>query len=140
MKLYDKMVENYFVRRGTKMKSILLVDDVEINLDVLEAGLNHKYTIYTANSGHMALEALEEHPEIAAVITDIQMPKMDGVQLIKRIRETKGMESMVIFVSTAFGDLQMDTQVRSLGVDGVIYKPISTDALEARLDRALGGE
>lgn len=66
---------------------LLYVDDEDINLFLFQSTFNTEFEIFTAISGHQALEILRENDEIKTVISDMRMPKMNGLEFIKRARE-----------------------------------------------------
>ncbi|MGD8251951.1 MAG: response regulator [Desulfobacterales bacterium] len=113
---------------------LLLVDDesgIRRVLTIFLADLG--YHVLTAASGEEALQVFQaHHPPI--VITDVKMPGMDGIALLKRIKSIRP-ETEVIVV-TGHGD--MDTAIESLKLDAAdfITKPINTDALDISLNRA----
>jgi len=114
--------------------SILLVDDEEGIRTVLGIVLSDSgYNVTPAASGEEALGILRQGgPQI--ILTDIKMPGMDGLELLRRIKEEKP-ESEVIML-TGHGDL--DLAIRSLQYDAAdfITKPINEDALAVALKRA----
>ncbi len=113
--------------------ALLLVDDEEDIRDVLGiALLDMGYDVLTAENGRTALEIFEERrPPI--VLTDIKMPVMDGIELLRRIKQVNP-ETEVIMI-TGHGD--MDLAVKSLKYEAsdFITKPINVDALEIALQR-----
>jgi signal transduction histidine kinase len=117
----------------TRGNPILLVDDEQDIRDVLRLALTDAgYDVLEAEDGRQALDLfLERHPPV--VITDIKMPVMDGIQLLRRIkREAPDTEVVMI---TGHGD--MDLAIRSLKHEATdfITKPIHVDALEIALKR-----
>ncbi|WDQ15252.1 response regulator [Rhodopirellula sp. P2] len=64
---------------------ILFVDDDTIILRVLRRSLEDNYEVETAESGHLALEILRSSKPISCVVSDMRMPVMDGIQLVKTI-------------------------------------------------------
>jgi two-component system, NtrC family, response regulator AtoC len=111
---------------------ILLVDDDqpgrELLADFLEEQLGHEVT--QCENGHEAFAAFEKSP-FPLVITDIQMPVMDGMQLLKRLKATdEGSQSDVVLI-TGFGD--MNSAVQALRSDAYDYlaKPVNLQELEA---------
>lgn len=114
--------------------SILLVDDEEGIRKVLGIALSDSgYNVMSACSGEEALSIIRRAgPQI--ILTDIKMPGMDGVELLRRIKEEKP-DSEVIMI-TGHGDL--DLAIRSLQYDAAdfITKPINEDALYVALKRA----
>jgi len=113
---------------------ILLVDDEEgirkvLGISLMDGG----YDVLPAASGEEALAVFREsRPEI--VLTDIKMPVMDGIELLKKIKE-ESPETEVIMM-TGHGDL--DLAIRSLQFDAAdfVTKPISDEAIEVALRRA----
>jgi two-component system response regulator (stage 0 sporulation protein F) len=67
--------------------SILYVDDEEINLMLFEANFREKYKVITADSGKQALKLLEKISDISVVISDMRMPKMNGIEFIKKAKQ-----------------------------------------------------
>ena len=116
-------------------KTVLLVDDEKDICDVLSISLSDLgYKVYTAENGQEALRIIQEvNPPI--VLTDIRMPVMDGIELLRRIK-LQNPETEVIMV-TGHGD--MDLAIKSLKHEATdfIVKPIKDEALEIALKRAL---
>ncbi len=112
---------------------ILLVDDEEDIRDVLGIALaDMGYEVLTAENGRAALEIFgQKRPPI--VLTDIKMPAMDGIELLRRIKQADP-ETEVVMI-TGHGD--MDLAVKSLKYEAsdFITKPINVDALEIALKR-----
>jgi len=68
--------------------TVLVVDDMEINRDILTEILNEEYRVETAENGQRALEMIEEkQDELALVLLDLMMPEVDGLEACMRIRE-----------------------------------------------------
>lgn len=116
-------------------KTVLFVDDEKDICDVLSISLSDLgYKVYTAENGQEALRIIQEiNPPI--VLTDIRMPIMDGIELLRRIK-LQNPETEVIMV-TGHGD--MDLAIESLKHEATdfIVKPIKDEALEIALKRAL---
>jgi signal transduction histidine kinase/FixJ family two-component response regulator len=114
-------------------KAILLVDDEEdIRLVLSMALADMGYDVMTAENGNQGLQMFRENqPPI--VVTDIKMPDIDGVELLRRIKN-ENPDTEVIMI-TGHGD--MDVAIRSFQFEATdfITKPINVDALEAALQR-----
>lgn len=121
---------------ATKTK-VLFVDDVELNIAVLTLAIDEEYEVFIAHSGAEALQLLEQHPDIAAVITDIMMPVMDGIALIKKIRANARYQNMAILANTQYGDSAQEEYLLSLGADDFLYKPTTPVLVQSRLKSAL---
>lgn len=115
-------------------KSILLVDDEQDIRDVLSISLiDMGYTVLEAENGRSAIRIFEENSP-GIVLTDIKMPGMDGIDILKKIKGLNP-ETQVIMI-TGHGDTR--TAIKSLKYEAVdfITKPISQEALEIALNRA----
>lgn len=66
---------------------ILYVDDEIINLELFKLHLMVKYEVLTAADGEMGLDLMEQHPDLKVVISDMKMPKMDGLQFIIQAKD-----------------------------------------------------
>ncbi|MDY0040700.1 MAG: hybrid sensor histidine kinase/response regulator [Desulforhabdus sp.] len=115
-------------------EKILLVDDEDGIRKVLGISLaDSGFEVFTASSGEEALGIFRlEHPPI--VLTDIKMPGMDGVELLRKIKQ-ESPDTEVIMI-TGHGD--MDLAISSLQADAAdfVTKPIKDEALEIALKRA----
>lgn len=115
--------------------SILIVDDEEDIRDVLEIALKDiGYTVFLAENGKKAFELFKlKRPDI--VITDIKMPVMDGIELLRRVkRENPTTEVLMI---TGHGDMHLT--IRSLKYEAMdfITKPVNVDILEIAIEKAI---
>lgn len=115
-------------------KKLLLVDDEEgvrrfLGLSLMELG----YEVETAENGQAALDLFDDfNPDI--VFTDIKMPVMDGIVLLKRIKEISPDTEVVMI--TGHGDLDLAIESLKFDASDFITKPINNDVLEVSLERA----
>ena len=120
------------------MYYVLLVDDEENILQVLQDSIAWQdlgvEKLFTAQSGEKALELLEQN-RIDLLITDIQMPGMDGISLIKQVRSLNSDIHCILL--TAYSEFEYARQAISLGVDNYLLKPISKDEMEQTIYKAL---
>ena len=111
--------------------TILIVDDnpeILLLIQLLLAGEN--FTVRTANSGESALEALSSSvPD--AMLTDIQMPIMDGLELIRRVRLNPRTAGMLILAVTANAMKENIEEAYAAGCDGYITKPFDSRTFPA---------
>jgi len=102
--------------------SILYVED-DKTIQVIFANILKKFVknLYIAENGEEGLEKFNKfNPDI--VITDIQMPKMNGIELIEEIRKKN--KSIPIIITTAFNNIEYPIKAIKLGIDGFFLKPI----------------
>ena len=113
---------------------ILIVDDEEIIVKLLAMSLRSDgYEIVTANSGEQGLEVFKsESPDI--VVTDIKMPGMDGLELLKKIKEIDSEKEVIIV--TGHGDIDSTITALQYGASDFINKPVRDEALAIALERA----
>jgi two-component system response regulator HydG len=117
------------------MSKILVVDDKEMMRDSVATTLARKgHTIITASAAKMAVEKLREKP-CDAVITDLQMPEMDGLELLGEIRKLD--EQLPVIVMTAYGSVETAVAAMKQGAYDYITKPFSGDALLLTVERAI---
>jgi DNA-binding response OmpR family regulator len=114
------------------MDRILLVDDDKVTLRFLEHFLidNH-FFVLTAQDGEAALNiAKQEKPWL--VISDFVLPKVDGIELCRRIKENPDLkETKVILMSAVYQGSHLKAVAASCGADAFVIKPIrSTELLE----------
>ncbi len=117
------------------MPKILLIDDEKANLRVMSISLRSDgYDVVTACSGEEGLEVYEkERPDI--VITDVKMPGIDGIEVLKRIKK-RDPESEIIII-TGHGDIDNAIEALKHGASDFINKPVRDDAMAVALKRAL---
>ncbi len=113
---------------------ILIVDDEEIIVKLLSMSLRSDgYEIVTAYSGEQGLEVFKaESPDI--VVTDIKMPGMDGLELLKNIKKIDSEKEVIIV--TGHGDIDSTITALQYGASDFINKPVRDEALAIALERA----
>ncbi len=112
---------------------LLIVDDeplkrVTLQIELSEAG----YSVSEAPDGPAALEHLRAHP-VDAVITDLRMPEMDGMQFLERVKSVA--PQTVVIMMTAFGSMETAVEAVKRGAWDCIAKPFTVDVLLAKLER-----
>jgi signal transduction histidine kinase len=116
------------------MAKLLLIDDEKPILEMLEMSLaSEGYEVMTAESGDEGMKIfLEQKPNL--VITDVRMPGMDGIEVLKRI---KGIDSETeVIVVTGHGDIDSAIAALQLGASDFIAKPVRDEVLLLALARA----
>ncbi|MGC8594384.1 MAG: sigma-54-dependent transcriptional regulator [Candidatus Kryptoniota bacterium] len=114
--------------------SVLVVDDDVNMLAMLEKFLKRAgYSVQTTSDSVNALAMVEEN-QYDIIITDIQMPRATGMDLLKRVRDL-GRDSMVVMI-TAFGSVDSAVNAMKAGAYDYISKPFNIDEILALLERA----
>ncbi len=118
-------------------RRVMLVDDDGVCLAMLARGLRKRgYAVATFNDPLVAMERLErERP--AAVVTDIRMPGMSGLEVVREVRERLGEDAPPVVVVSAEGDEAILTEAFRLGAVDYLVKPVSDVELGVKLQRAL---
>ena len=116
---------------------ILIVDDNETNRDILQTRLEmHGYDLKHAVDGEEALAAVKEHlPDL--ILLDVMMPKLDGIEVCKRLRADTSLPFMPIILCTAKADSKDVVAGLEAGADEYLTKPIDQLALVARVKSVL---
>ena len=116
---------------------ILIVDDNETNRDILMARLGPQgYELKQAADGEEALAAAKEHlPDL--ILLDVMMPKLDGIEVCKRLKNDAALPFMPIILCTAKSDSKDVVTGLEAGADEYLTKPIDTMALVARVKSVL---
>ena len=114
---------------------ILVVDDESRMRKLVKDFLGREgYQVLEAGDGLEAMEAFYAEKDIALIILDVMMPKMDGWQTCREIRQSS---KVPIIMLTARGDERDELQGFNLGVDEYISKPFSPKILVARVNALL---
>ena len=120
--------------------AVLVVEDSftvrELQRSILEAA---SYPVLTARDGQDALRVLGQHPEVGLVITDLEMPELDGLGLTRAIRSDPARSSLPVVVVTSHGSEEDRRQGVEAGADAYMVKrDFDQQALLATVERLLG--
>lgn len=118
---------------GSQQQSILVVEDNKDLLNFISNNLSREYNVLTAENGSDALELLEKHPEVCLVLSDWMMPRMDGDELCRRIRENRMTSHLPFILLTAKTDDGSKIEGLRCGADSYIEKPFSMQYVEERI-------
>ena len=112
---------------------ILIVDDEKNTREGIARFLRSKnFECELADNGNTALQILDDN-EIDIVLTDLRMPSMGGMELIKRIKEIS--EDIVVIVLTAYGSVETAVEALKRGADDFLTKPINLEKLYITITR-----
>ncbi len=118
---------------GRPMK-IVIVDDSRTQLQIVENTLQSfgNYKVVRAQDGEEALNQIDRNTDM--ILTDWSMPTMDGLQLVKKIRESYYLKNIPIIMITSKGDSKSVMEALSNGVDDFIVKPLRKDVLAKKIN------
>jgi CheY-like chemotaxis protein/uncharacterized protein YbcI len=131
------------LEQSLKCLCVLYVEDEPLLREEVSAFLKRRVQkLYVAQNGLEALEILDDFP-VDAVITDLLMPQMDGIQLSEEIRRRK--MDLPILIATAINDISVMQSAIALGIDRYLIKPLDIEVLldalnniaQKKLDKAM---
>jgi CheY-like chemotaxis protein len=121
-------------------KNILLVEDDELDVISVERSLKKmeiEYELFTAYNGKEALALLTDpvHPVVPDVILlDLNMPKMNGIEFLKAIRNNQKFRDLNVFIMTTSAENADRLTAEELGISGYIIKPLNYSDNSKRSD------
>jgi CheY-like chemotaxis protein len=115
---------------------ILIVEDNEISAGILESNLNQRnYQTLVARTGTEALKYLEAYWDIGLALADIMLPEMDGLELVRRMREDPAWKDIPVIVCTSLADTEHVAEAARLGCRHYLLKPIDRVKLIMMADK-----
>lgn len=124
--------------RNNRKVSTLVVDDSPTQLRLIADRLRRlQLTVYTATSGNVALEILEQNTDIRLVVLDYIMPDMDGIQLLKHIRRSHGPEHLAIMGLSSSQDPSSTARFLKFGANDFLSKSCSPEEFMLRVGQNL---
>jgi len=120
--------------------SILVVDDEADVAELFRQQFRREvrqgqYVIHFAQSGQEALDQIDQgiHPELIVILSDINMPGMDGLGLLRRIKEQRA--DLPVIMVTAYGDDERRRKASEYGAAEFVTKPVDFDLLKQQLQQ-----
>ncbi len=129
-------------RPEASMRAVLIVDDSDNAAATLEVALLAipALAVITASSGAEALRILSQDARVAVVVTDLNMPLMDGFEFIRRLRSHPRVSAIPVVVISGDTDPATPERVAHLGVSAFFTKPFSPAAVRRKLEHILDGK
>jgi CheY-like chemotaxis protein len=123
---------------GPPRARILVVDDDEATLRALAGWLSFQYEVITAHDGIEALErAAETPPDV--IITDVWMPRLDGVAMVRRMKQTEELKHVPVLFLTGQTTPASVVAGIAAGARAYLPKPVDLDVLDRKVLSALQG-
>lgn len=122
------------------MTKILVADD-EADLEVLirqkfrQKIRDQHYEFVFASNGKEALDRMQQHPDVAIVLSDINMPEMDGLTLLTKLNEISPLSKTVMV--SAYGDMDNIRTAMNRGAFDFITKPVNFEDLEVTMEKTI---
>ncbi len=150
-KMLSKKIVDYVVKRSTKEldylsyvvnrvfkncnSKILVIDDSSVYREAMTSILkNQLFDVITARGGKEALKILEQHPDIKMIITDYNMPDMDGFEVLIELRKKFKKEQLAIIVASGYGGTDTIPKFLKAGANDYIQKPFSNEEFICRVN------
>lgn len=115
---------------------IIVAEDSAPNRKILAHLLQKMgFEVIACENGDEAWKAFSggEHNRVVAVLSDVMMPLMDGLTLLKTVRESEAGKSVPFVLITAVSDKEMVHKAKNLNVNGYILKPVTFQRVEAKM-------
>lgn len=120
------------------MKKILIVDDKSSISDLLTKFLRSKYEVEVRSDGMEALVWLQEGNIPDLILTDLQMPNMDGLELIQKVKASGYFADVPMIVLSSKDSSNDRIQCLKAGAEDYIMKPFNPEELLIRIEKVLG--
>jgi CheY-like chemotaxis protein len=124
--------------------SILIVDDEPDVADLFRQRFRREarqgtYVLHFAGSGEEALDKLSDgfRPELVVILSDINMPGMDGLELLREVKQRR--PELPVMMVTAYGDEDRRRRAAEYGAFEFVTKPVDFDLLKVQLSRLPAG-
>lgn len=119
----------------SEKKTVLIVDDEEnARIGLSRLLVQEGYKVASASGGEEALEILKHHPA-SLVISDINMPGMNGMTLLREINRQHPGTAMIMV--TAYGEIETYIDAMNLGAFEYLHKPVRSDELKSVMRKVL---
>src|SRR5580700_671125 len=125
---------------GMMPRTVLIVEDVEACADTLEIAFSgmRDIQVVTVMGAEQAWKVVDGSGDLGAIVTDLQMDGMDGLELIERVRGHARHGEVPIVVITGSSDPDAPKRVQRLGANAFFSKPYSPAEVRGKLEQLLG--
>jgi two-component system chemotaxis response regulator CheY len=120
------------------MNKVLIVDDSatmrKIIMRVLRQAEIAVDNVIEAGNGVEGLAALGAHPDIGLILSDVNMPEMNGIDFVKAVRSSHSKEQLPVIMVTTEGGGAMVNAAMELGANGYVCKPFTPESIRSALE------
>ena len=120
-----------------KRQKILIVDDVEFNREILKEFLGGAYSYLEAENGIQAIRILEENPEIDLMLLDINMPQMNGFEVLEWMNRLLRIEETPVIMISSEESVDAMRKAYEMGITDYITRPFDSVIVKKRVQNAL---
>jgi EAL domain-containing protein (putative c-di-GMP-specific phosphodiesterase class I)/CheY-like chemotaxis protein len=119
-------------------RSILVVEDNELNREMLCAMLEDRYNVLQAENGKEGLEVLQEnYRDISIVVLDVQMPVMNGYEFLHAVKDDDLLKEIPVVVATGSSDIEEEERCLELGATDFVIKPYKKNIVLKRISNII---
>lgn len=119
-------------------RSLLIVEDNELNREMLCMMLEDRYNVYQAENGKEGLEVLQDHyKDISLIVLDVQMPVMNGYEFLRVVKEDELLREIPVIVATASSDMEEEERCLELGATDFVTKPYKRNIVLKRISNII---
>jgi len=119
------------------MKKVLIIDDDEINRSILHEGLSDLFTVIEAVDGQEGLDLVFASNDISAVLLDLNMPRLNGYEVLRKLKTTEKLKYFPVFIITASSDTDRQLEAYDLGAYDILSKPYNIKFLRRRITNSI---
>ena len=119
-------------------RSILVVEDNELNREMLCAMLEDRYNVLQAENGKEGLEVLQEnYRDISIIVLDVQMPVMNGYEFLHAVKDDDLLKEIPVIVATGSSDIEEEERCLELGATDFVIKPYKKNIVLKRISNII---
>ncbi len=119
-------------------RSILVVEDNELNREMLCAMLEDRYNVLQAENGKEGLEVLQEnYRDISIIVLDVQMPVMNGYEFLHAVKDDDLLREIPVIVATGSSDIEEEERCLELGATDFVIKPYKKNIVLKRISNII---
>ena len=118
-----------------RKRTLLVVEDNDLNRELLASLLEDEYVILQAENGKVGIDLLQDNIDrISLILLDIQMPVMNGYEFLEKLHENPKLESIPVIVTTANQDMEEEIKCLELGASDFVTKPYIPEIIKSRVN------
>ena len=120
-----------------KRQKILIVDDAEFNREILKEFLGEDYSYLEAENGIQAIRILEENPEIDLMLLDVNMPQMNGFEVLEWMNQLHWIDETPVIMISSEGSVDAMRKAYEMGITDYITRPFDSVIVKKRVQNTL---
>lgn len=125
------------MRHNEKKKTVMIVDDSKFNQEMLSEMLGEQYEYVYANDGVQAIDILNSAVAVDVILLDINMPHMDGFEVLRIMNEKSWIEEIPVVVVSSESQSELLNRVFELGAIDCIIRPFRSIVVQHRVENSL---